>query len=144
MTEPKRVGPYDPLPGFYVASRTRHAGIWKERRDVCGEPIVSTWIDEAGEGETEDMTDLWFRCVSEASRAVATIVFAEEGDHPLKGGLVEVGAALANGRPVYVVGAHHVEASWLRHPLVARHGTLDSAFNAANAILEAFGPKDTT
>lgn len=54
------------MSGIYVASKTKHAHIWKRYRDLDF-PIVSTWIDEAGEGETTDLSDLWIRCIREAS-----------------------------------------------------------------------------
>lgn len=112
---------------IYTASKTRHAPLWKERRE-CGFNVISTWIDEAGAGESASMVDLWIRCVREASEADALIVYAEDGD-VLKGGLVEVGAALASGKPVYAVGP--VQGSWVEHPLVLRCSTLDGAFDMA-------------
>jgi hypothetical protein len=47
------------VPGstFYVASRTHRAPIWKKYREA-GAPIISTWIDEAGENETASMYEL--------------------------------------------------------------------------------------
>lgn len=75
---------------IYVASKTFR---------LDGFPVHSTWIDEAGQGETLDWADLWRRCVSEAATATALVVYAESTD-VLKGALVEVGAALAAGRPV--------------------------------------------
>jgi hypothetical protein len=44
--------------GIYIASKTKHAARWLEYR-AQGEPIISTWIDEAGEGASADLHDLW-------------------------------------------------------------------------------------
>jgi hypothetical protein len=89
--------------GIYIASKTKHADRWKKLRDVFGYPIISTWIDEAGPGESKDLNDLWYRCVREASTAELLIVYREP-DEVLKGGWIEVGAALAAGVPVYAIG----------------------------------------
>jgi hypothetical protein len=111
---------------IYIASKTRHAERWRALRDG-GCPIISTWIDEAGPGETDDMGDLWRRCVSEASLADVTVVYSEPDD-VLKGALVEVGAALASGRKVVVVGTGPSISSFTNHPLVECVEELDDAF----------------
>lgn len=109
--------------GIYTASRVRHANKWLKLRGE-GVPIVATWIDEAGVGQTDNYPDLWRRCIEEAASAEAVLVYAEEGDS-LKGALVEVGAALGSGTPVFCVGP--MEGSWVQHPLVARCESLESA-----------------
>ena len=87
-------------------------------------PIVSTWIDESGEGETSDWPGLWDRCISEASTCAAMIVYVEE--HEIhKGSLVEVGAALHAGVPVFWVGPEYSTAP--RHRNVRRVATVESA-----------------
>lgn len=116
--------------GFYVASKTRHAPIWRKFRTL-GEPIISTWIDEAGEGETTDYADLWLRCIGEATKATALILYAEEGDL-LKGGFVEAGAALAASVPVIAVGP--VAGTFVHHPLVMRCSMLSEAFARAHTL----------
>jgi len=55
----------EPKSGIYIASKSKHAPQWRALRD-SGVPIISTWIDEAGEGETLDWTALWKRCIHEA------------------------------------------------------------------------------
>lgn len=116
--------------GVYTASRTHHAARWRALRDA-GVPVVSTWIDEAGAGESTSLVDLWRRCVAEASSAATFVLYHEPGDDPLKGAFVEAGAALAAGVPVFVVG--HPPGSWVNHPLVRRYADLDSAMRAAAA-----------
>lgn len=112
----------------YMASKTRHAPTWRGLR-AAGVPVISTWIDEAEPGETRDFADLWSRCVREASTASALIVYAEEGDM-LKGGFVEVGAALGCGVPVFAVGA---QAGWTftHHPLVTKCENVPEALRLA-------------
>lgn len=88
--------------GIYIASKTTHAERWRALR-TDGLPIVSTWIDEAGLGESASLADLWRRNVLEAANAAALIVYHEPGETP-KGALVEIGAAIACGVPVLWVG----------------------------------------
>lgn len=111
------------MQGIYTASKTRHASIWQELR-TQGYPIISTWIDEAGVGETSDFTDLWLRCIHESSHCERVILYAEEGDI-LKGAFIETGSALASGIPVVTVGI--VEQSFLNHPLVHRAHSITAA-----------------
>lgn len=107
---------------IYVASKTIHAHRWIALRDV-GMPIISTWIDEAGPGQTIDWPGLFTRCVTEASGADVLICYSEPGEI-LKGALVEVGAALAHRVSVLWVGpAQNV----CRHPLVTVLSSLDEA-----------------
>lgn len=101
-------------PTIYVASKTRHAPMWRKLRSEGGYNIISTWIYEAGVGETSDWVDLWSRCIAEASSADFLIVYSEPGDI-LKGAWVEVGAALSNGKPVFGIGCEHFSVR--NHPL---------------------------
>jgi hypothetical protein len=126
--------------GIYVASRAsipERAEMWRAYRDD-GWPISSSWIDEDGEGQTEDFGDLWTRICCEVTSAKALILYAETGDFPLKGALVEVGMALAAGVPV-IAALPGIEleprsmrpvGSWLSHPQV----TIVLAVDAALAL----------
>ena len=125
------------MTGIYMASKTVHAPRWRRLRDETGLPIISTWIDEAGKGETACFTDLWRRCVDEASSADAVIVYREPGE-VLKGAFVEVGAALAVGTEVYAVGCD--EFSFVHHAGVVRCDHLAQALATvlgAPVVLEA-------
>lgn len=112
---------------IYTASKAIYGPMWRVLREK-GWPINSTWIDESGEGQTGDWADLWSRCVTEAATADALLVYARSGD-VLKGALVEVGAALAAGKPVHVVDPESTLAahSWTRHPLVTVHSRMSNA-----------------
>lgn len=110
----------------YGASRVKHAAMWKALRDA-GEPIISSWIDEAGEGETKSLSELWERIEREVKSATLLVLYVEENDFPLKGALIEAGMAIAFGVPVFVVlgGDFELETrtlrplgSWAQHPLV--------------------------
>jgi hypothetical protein len=112
-----------------MASKVRHAVTWKTLRSA-GLPIISTWIDEAGPGESGDLADLWRRCIAEASTAEVLIVY-RLSDEVLKGAWVEVGAALACGVPVYAVG---IDGFTVAHAEGITHfPNLDVAIEAARA-----------
>lgn len=103
--------------GIYFASKTAHASRWRVLRDKVGFPIISTWIDEAGQGESQDLSDLWQRCISEASGAEVFVLNCEPGE-VLKGGWIELGAALSAGVPVLAVG---IEEFTVAHDKRIRH-----------------------
>lgn len=117
----------DLRPAVYVASKTKHAHEWKTKRSN-GYPIISTWIDESGVGETLDWPDLWSRCIAEASNCSALVLVCREGD-VLKGAWAEAGAALASGNPVYAVGCDSF--SIRHHPLFFSCTSEDEAFTSA-------------
>lgn len=124
---------------IYIASRTKHAPLWRETR-AQGIGIISSWINEAGEGETADLSELWTRVQREVRGADRLVFYAEAGDFPLKGALIEVGMALMIGVPVYVVlrevnlepRSLRPVGSWLNHPGV-HQATLDDALSEWNA-----------
>lgn len=113
--------------GIYIASKTRHAHLWRDLR-AAGAPIISTWIDEAGEGESADLHDLWDRCISE-SKGCKTLIVYREPEDVLKGAWVEIGAALASGKPVYAVGLSGFTISKYRG--IKHFPSLADAFKAA-------------
>lgn len=109
--------------GIYVASKASHALTWRQLRDRwadIGITITSSWIDSDG----SDPEALWVDCITEASAADALVALHVEGEE-WKGAFVEIGAALAHGRPVIVVGTP--PGSWTAHPLVQAAETLDAA-----------------
>lgn len=128
--------------GIYTASKTAHADKWRALRD-SGWPIISTWIDEAGVGETASFEDLWLRCIGEAKSAGAVLLYREPGE-VLKGAFIEAGAALASNVPVYAVGCG--EFSFVNHPMVWQYGSIEEAlgvivkvFRERRALEEAKG-----
>lgn len=88
---------------IYIASKTKHADKWRKLR-ADGWNIISTWIDEAGQGQTKNRRDLAQRCIREAASADLFILYVEPGEQ-LKGALIEAGAALHSGVCVLCVGS---------------------------------------
>lgn len=119
--------------GIYLASKTAHAARWRQLR-ASGAPIISTWIDEAGAGESKCLADLWLRCVDEAAGATCVIVYREPGE-VLKGAFIEAGAALAVGTPVYAVGCDGF--SFVNHRDVTVCASFEVALSLALATVRA-------
>lgn len=126
--------------GIYVASRVSQAPMWRGLRDNGNVPIVSTWIDEAGDGETADFGELWTRIQREIAGSSGLVFWADVNDAPWKGALIEIGIALALGKPVGVVLLGELEGrtmrpvgSWIHHPNVRVTRFLDEAIDHASA-----------
>lgn len=125
------------FPIVYAASRAsvpERGAMWRTLR-AHGARIVSSWIDEDGEGQTADFGELWSRIEAEIRSADRLVLYAEPSDFPLKGALVEVGMAIAMGKPVYLI-LPDVEldprnfrplGSWAAHPLVSRITDVEAA-----------------
>lgn len=119
---------------IYVASKVRHAKKWLAFRDA-GYPINSTWLNEAGPGETKSFEDLWIRCCLEAKQAGVLVAYREKGE-TLKGAMIEIGVALSVPKPVLVVGDWE-GMTFLHHPTVKLVPNLSEAMAMANRILKA-------
>lgn len=124
---------------FYVASRAsipERAALWRHFRDVRSVSILSSWIDEDGEGQTTNFNDLWRRITLEITACDALVLYAEQGDFPLKGALVEAGIALGMQKRVLVcLPGIIVESrscrpigSWIKHSLVTRNDDVLACF----------------
>jgi len=114
-------------PAVYVASKSIHGPQWRALRDA-GLNIISMWIDESGEGQTVDWAALWDRCIAETKRADVLLLLHEPHETP-KGSLVEMGAALAKGLPIFYVGSPDL-LSALKHRNVRTFNTLPEAIAA--------------
>lgn len=115
--------------------------MWRAVR-ADGYRITSTWIDEAGPGETHDMAELWERIAREVATSARLVLYIEPADFPLKGALVEAGMALAHLIPVMVVAPAVVLddgcrpiGGWIRHPLVRRRDSIEAAMLGADLCL---------
>lgn len=108
------------MPRIYTASKTRHAGKWRDLR-AAGHAVCASWIDEEcpEDKSKPEIPGLWAAMVREAAGCDAVLMYHEAGE-VLKGALIEVGCALAHGKPVYLCGDVSVKAlgSWVSHPLV--------------------------
>lgn len=110
---------------FYVASRAsipERAAMWRNYRKQ-GVQITSSWVDEDGEGQTDDLTELWDRIQGEIAEADVLVLYAEPEDFPLKGALIEAGMALGMDKLVIVC----LPRCHLRAPLHAAYWLMDLA-----------------
>ncbi len=103
------------LPRIYIASKTIHAPKWRRLRDE-GYNIISTWIDETGEGQS-NYRELSVRCIREIRQSDFLILYCEPNE-VLKGANVEAGVALAFGLEVRCVGiCDTLSRVFCKHPL---------------------------
>lgn len=101
---------------IYTASKVKHFEKWIDLRKN-GYAIVSTWIDEAGEGQSVDYTELSERCIKEIRDCDFLLLYCEEGEI-LKGALIEAGIALAFGKEVRCIGrCDTLSRVFIKHPL---------------------------
>jgi len=103
---------------FYVASKVRHADYWQKLR-ASGVNIISTWIDEAGKGQTFDVAELASRCINEIKKCDALILLVY-ADETVQGALIEVGVAMAYNKPIYCVARLNRFSIFDHHPLWTR------------------------
>lgn len=136
---PFRVG------AIYVASRAslpERSAMWRRFRDENGIDITSTWIDEAGEGETASFAELWDRIEREIGIAERLVLYAEQDDFPLKGALIEAGIALGMGKSVTVCipgvkldgRTHRPIGSWIEFRRVSRCDDIRHALSSGQGV----------
>lgn len=113
--------------GIYIASKTKHAHRWLSMRDQ-GEPIISTWIDDARIGKITDFDDFWRRTIREISSCKVFIIYRRP-DEILMDALVEFGIAVASETPIFAVGFEG-QFSIAGFCQVTHFPTIDSAFEA--------------
>lgn len=127
-------------PIFYVASRASNPDrprMWAEMRDTHGYNINSSWVDAAAAGLEVEFDLLWEAIAAEIARCDCLVLYAEPDDLPLKGAFVEVGMALAGGKPIRIVAPGVVLdpldfkplGSWAKHPLVKFASSVHEAFS---------------
>jgi hypothetical protein len=111
---------------IYTASKTKHADKWRKLRLKYA--IIATWIDEAGEGQTVNRSELATRCVTEIAQSDFLLFYCERDEIP-KSALIEVGIALALHKQVRFVGflSQAVRSVFCEHPLWRQFATIDEA-----------------
>ena len=132
----------------YISSKLKYAAKWRIVRD-SGINVISTWIDNPEiPDNAQDMSALWSKIIAEASMADILLVYRQNSDEQLKGGFIELGAALANGATIYAVGFN--DHTFIHHPNVTIFSTLDDALIAIESEMkeeedrELIQPEPTT
>lgn len=120
---------------IYVASRAsipERGKMWRNYKER-GSFIVSSWIDVKEELTTDFFSGLWTEIEKEINLCDILVLYVDKEDFPLKGAFVEVGMAIALGKPVFVI-LENIElnpinfnplGSWATHPLVKFINHLD-------------------
>lgn len=143
-------------PSIYSASKIWHNTKWTELRDKYGFNIKARWINVPC-GTEANMTGakvfspaekavLWTECEEDSRTSDMMVVYGEKTNE-MRGALVEMGIAMGNGRPVYVIGncptfevAPHSDVAFMYHPLVQRVHTTkfpDGSYDYLNGYKEA-------
>lgn len=112
---------------IYFASKLRHAPTFRawyhELIDSPRFDVVSTWHNsptiEADERDAKLCRDGWRENLRQIEDSECMIAYATAAD-PIQGTLVEIGAMLACGGEVYLVG-DYPWGSWQHHPEVTTH-----------------------
>jgi len=113
---------------IYTASKTMHADKWRALRRE--HDVTASWVDEAGEGQSVDYSELAARCITDIERADFLLLYCEPGES-LKGTLIEAGIALAFGKEVRCVGeCASLSRVFNQHRLWRQFATVKEALNA--------------
>lgn len=111
---------------IYVASKMTHADKWRELYNRVH--IVSRWpfLEPFIRPTYANARKFWQDDMQDIESADAVLVYAEEGEH-LRGALVEVGAGLALGKRILLVGDHVDYGTWKNHPQCFMFETIEAA-----------------
>ena len=109
---------------IYTISKLYDVDIWKKFR-AEGYPILSTWIDL---DELYDYSKFWNNVLLEIAQCRAVVLYLQS-PHTLKGGMIELGAALANNIPIFAVGVKNF--SYCQHPNIEHCESVEHAMKLA-------------
>jgi hypothetical protein len=108
---------------IYVSSKLRHADVWKQAREK-GWPIISSWIDGEKIETAAELDAMWDKYLYEIAHAGMLVLYVRSG-LVLKGALIEVGAAMAQGKPIVVIWdgsrleLEEIVGTWINHKSVS-------------------------
>lgn len=113
---------------IYIASKAAHRPRWVKLRRK-GAPFNSRWIDIPEEMPDENINFplLWSWCLEDVQKCDILVAVVDPSER-LKGVLIEIGAALAFGKRVIVLGDPGREnGTWVNHPNIEwqKHQTIE-------------------
>lgn len=89
---------------FYVSSKLRHRHMWLN----SGINTNSSWIQSEQIEDSDELSEMWIRYLDELMWCDGLIMYLEPGDVP-KGCLIELGAAMSNMKPIFIVWAGDIK-----------------------------------
>jgi hypothetical protein len=99
----------------YPSSKVKHAPMWMKLQTKVPHLFLNArwlkWAERKNSLNTNDFQALWKDCQEDIGTSDVLILYTEEGD-VLKGCLVEVGMALANGIRVIIVASESNRLSY--------------------------------
>lgn len=132
-------------PRVYIASKLKHAPVWKEFRNTYKLEIdfTSRWFDIENTADQKATVDrdhyreVWDIDYRDVRTADFCILYADQGEH-LRGALVEAGMMLASGGKVIVIGEHEDYGTWQSHRGVYHEPCVNTALD--NIAAGYYGP----
>jgi hypothetical protein len=127
---------------YYSAGFIPEASLWRAfaKQTAVHDIInVASWIALPDTEPAEPYyAGAWLLTLAEIESADALLIGTLcPPAWPLRGALVEAGAALALGKRVLLLGKHESFGNWQHHPLCLRVATLDEALSVMIAVTEA-------
>ena len=106
----------------YTASRWDNGVVWNKMKREKNFPLFfhARWLvhfENEAEATSERAFHYWQENIDDVLSADCVLFYAQRDD-VLGGALVEVGAALANDIPVFIVGENEAIRCWQYHPAV--------------------------
>jgi hypothetical protein len=98
-------------PRIYIASKAKHRPRWREFRDLDDRFIG---VDDPNQ---IDYPKHWKECVQDVKDCDVLVMYVETGE-VMKGALIELGMALAQGKEIIVAGDLGDNGTWWHHPNV--------------------------
>ena len=91
---------------FYTAGKIWWAPRFRQLRDELGFPVNARWIDlEPDNPIVMYRKDrLWQMCLEDVTQSDFLLLYCGDENEEQRGALVEIGMALAAGKPIYAIG----------------------------------------
>jgi len=91
---------------FYTAGKIWHAPRFRQLRDELGFPVNARWIDlDSLHPIVVYQKDLlWQMCLEDVTQSDFLLLYCGDESEEQRGALVEIGMALAAGKPIYAIG----------------------------------------
>ena len=112
-------------PSIYIAGKVWHAPEFQAMRPKFN--IISRWIDLDNESDLvlNRKNELWQMCLEDSTKADMMVVWCGDFEEEQRGVLVEMGHAIAAGKPVFIFNTCKTfepngisDCAFTHHPLV--------------------------